>query len=140
MPIGACMARSGRTSFGAIDRPRRSRVFRDLGGTGGQGATMTAPTGLGATSPGMARTLLCFGYEGRCMSLRPYTSESYSESDRPEAWRDVLQSLGLQPAIATATHAGHATAVRRSSWGVTLGRLSAGPQAVSSSLEAPAGL
>ena len=24
----------------------------------------------------------------RCMSFRPFTSESYAEPDRPEAWRD----------------------------------------------------
>ncbi|MFT4278038.1 MAG: acetamidase/formamidase family protein [Rhodopseudomonas sp.] len=64
------------------------------------------------------------------MSLRPYSSESYCEGERPEAWRDVLASLGLQPAAAATSHAGHATAVRRSSAGVTLATLSAGPQAV----------
>ena len=26
------------------------------------------------------------------MSFRPFTSESYSEGDRPEAWRDVLRA------------------------------------------------
>ncbi|GKQ55322.1 acetamidase/formamidase family protein [Bradyrhizobium sp. Ce-3] len=65
------------------------------------------------------------------MRLRPFTSESYSEGDRPEAWRDVLASVGLQPTAATSTHAGHAIAVRRSFQGVTLARLSAGPQSVS---------
>jgi acetamidase/formamidase/AraC-like DNA-binding protein len=85
----------------------------------------------GAVPFGMARRLLRFGYDGRCMSLRPFTSESYSEDDRPEAWRDVLGSVGLQPTVATATHCGHATAVRRSFEGVVLARLSAGAQAVS---------
>lgn len=65
------------------------------------------------------------------MRLRPFTSESYSEGDRPEAWRDVLASVGLQPTAATSTHAGHAIAVRRAFQGVTLARLSAGPQSVS---------
>jgi acetamidase/formamidase/AraC-like DNA-binding protein len=65
------------------------------------------------------------------MRPRPFTSESYSEGDRPEAWRDVLASVGLQPTAATTTHAGHATAVRRNFQGVTLARLSAGPQSVS---------
>ena len=65
------------------------------------------------------------------MTLRPYTSESYSEGERPEAWRDVLASIGLQPTAATTIHAGHATAVRRNFQGVTLAKLSAGPQAVS---------
>jgi acetamidase/formamidase/AraC-like DNA-binding protein len=65
------------------------------------------------------------------MTLRPYTSESYSEGERPEAWRDVLASIGLRPTAVTTIHAGHATAVRRSFQGVTLARLSAGPQSVS---------
>jgi len=78
----------------------------------------------------MARGLLGFGQEGRAMSLRPYSSESYCEGERPEAWRDVLASVGLQPAAAATSHAGHATAVRRSSEGVTLATLSAGAQAV----------
>ncbi|WP_022721435.1 helix-turn-helix domain-containing protein, partial [Rhodopseudomonas sp. B29] len=64
------------------------------------------------------------------MSLRPYSSESYCEGERPEAWRDVLSSLGLQPAAVATSHSGHATAVRRSSDGVTLATLSAGPQAI----------
>src|ERR1700712_2572658 len=65
------------------------------------------------------------------MSTRPCTSESYSEDDRPEAGRDVLSSVGLQPTAATTVHRGHATALRRHAEGVTLVRLSAGPQAVS---------
>jgi acetamidase/formamidase/AraC-like DNA-binding protein len=64
------------------------------------------------------------------MSFRPFTSESYSEDDRPEAWRDVLNAVGLQPASATALYRGHATASRRSFHGVALVRLSAGSQAV----------
>lgn len=93
---------------------------------------MIAPLmGQGAVSFGMAQRLLRFGYEGRCMSLRPFTSESYSEGDRPEAWRDVLVSVGLQPTAAATTHHGHATAVRRTLEGIALARLSAGAQAVS---------
>src|ERR1700712_3560483 len=65
------------------------------------------------------------------MSSRPFTMESYSEDDRPEAWRDVLSSVGLQPTAATTVHRGHATALRRNAEGVTLLRLSAGPPAVS---------
>lgn len=79
---------------------------------------------------GMARGLQGFGHKGRAMSLRPYSSESYCEGERPEAWRDVLASLGLQPSAAATSHAGHATAVRRSSDGVMLATLSAGPQAI----------
>jgi acetamidase/formamidase/AraC-like DNA-binding protein len=65
------------------------------------------------------------------MSFRPFTSESYSEHDRLEAWRDVLSAVGLQPSAGSAVHTGHATASRRSAEGVVLARLAAGPQAVS---------
>jgi acetamidase/formamidase/AraC-like DNA-binding protein len=65
------------------------------------------------------------------MSFRPFTSESYSEGDRLEAWRDVLSAVGLQPAAGSAVHTGHATASRRSAEGVVLARLAAGSQAVS---------
>jgi acetamidase/formamidase/AraC-like DNA-binding protein len=64
------------------------------------------------------------------MSFRPFTSESYSEDDRPEAWRDVLNAVGLQPASATALYRGHATASRRNAPGVALVRLAAGSQAI----------
>jgi acetamidase/formamidase/AraC-like DNA-binding protein len=65
------------------------------------------------------------------MSFRPFTSESYSEDARPEAWRDVLSAVGLQPSAGSALHTGHATASRRNAEGVALARLAAGPQAVS---------
>jgi acetamidase/formamidase/AraC-like DNA-binding protein len=65
------------------------------------------------------------------MSFRPFTSESYSEDDRPEAWRDVLNAVGLQPSAGSALHTGHATASRRTAEGVALARLAAGPQTVS---------
>jgi acetamidase/formamidase/AraC-like DNA-binding protein len=65
------------------------------------------------------------------MSFRPFTSESYSEGDRLEAWRDVLSAVGLQPSAGSAVHTGHATASRRNAEGVVLARLAAGPQAVS---------
>src|SRR5258708_26675199 len=68
---------------------------------------------------------------GRCMSFRPFTSESYSENDRLEAWRDVLSALGLRPSAASSLPTGHATASRRSAEGVVLAKLGAGPQAVS---------
>src|SRR6202158_6175557 len=68
---------------------------------------------------------------GRSMSFRPFTSESYSEDARPGAWRDVRSAVGLQPSVASAVHAGHATASRRSAEGIVLARLAAGPQAVS---------
>lgn len=65
------------------------------------------------------------------MSFRPFTSESYSEDARPEAWRDVLAAVGLQPSAATSVHRGYATASRRGAEGVILAKLSAGSQAVS---------
>src|SRR5258708_16899039 len=65
------------------------------------------------------------------MSFRPFTSESYSENDRLEAWRDVLSALGLRPSAASSLPTGHATASRRSAEGVALAKLAAGPQAVS---------
>jgi len=66
------------------------------------------------------------------MSYRPFTSESYSEHDRPEAWRDVLNAVGLQPTPTAPLYSGHATASRRQAGGVTIARLSAGAQSVSS--------
>ena len=72
------------------------------------------------------------------MSFRPFTSESYSEGDRLEAWRDVLSAVGLQPSAGSAVHTGHATASRRNAEGVVLARLAAGSQAVSP-LPHPAG-
>src|SRR5258708_33405673 len=68
---------------------------------------------------------------GRCMSFRPFTSESYSEDDRLQAWRDVLRAVGLQLSAASTVHAGHATASRRNAEGVVLARLAAGSQTVS---------
>jgi acetamidase/formamidase/AraC-like DNA-binding protein len=65
------------------------------------------------------------------MSFRPFTSESYSEHDRLEAWRDVLSAVGLQPSQGSAVHTGHATASRRTAEGIVLARLAAGPQAIS---------
>jgi acetamidase/formamidase/AraC-like DNA-binding protein len=65
------------------------------------------------------------------MSFRPFTSESYSEADRLEAWRDVLGAVGLQPSPASVVHAGHATATRRNAEGVVLAKLAAGSQVVS---------
>ncbi len=72
------------------------------------------------------------------MSFRPFTSESYSEGDRLEAWRDVLRAVGLQPSAGSAVNTGHATASRRNAEGVVLARLAAGSQAVSP-LPHPAG-
>jgi acetamidase/formamidase/AraC-like DNA-binding protein len=64
------------------------------------------------------------------MSIRPFTSESYSEVDRPGAWADVLGVVGLRPA-SSSTHYGHATALYRNAGGVVLARLTAGSQTLS---------
>jgi acetamidase/formamidase/AraC-like DNA-binding protein len=64
------------------------------------------------------------------MSFRPFTSESYAQDDRPEAWRDVLSAVGLQPASGSSFYDGHATASHRSAAGVALTRISAGSQGV----------
>jgi acetamidase/formamidase/AraC-like DNA-binding protein len=65
------------------------------------------------------------------MSFRPFTSESYAQDDRSEAWRDVLGAVGLQPASISAFYDGHATASHRNGVGVALTRISAGSQGVS---------
>jgi len=64
------------------------------------------------------------------MSFRPFTSESYAQDDRPEAWREVLRAVGLQPASHPAFYDGHATASLRSTQGIALTRLAAGPQVI----------
>jgi acetamidase/formamidase/AraC-like DNA-binding protein len=65
------------------------------------------------------------------MSFRPFTSESYAQADRPEAWRDVLSTVGLKPASANAFYDGHATASHRNTAGLALSRISAGSQGIS---------
>ena len=65
------------------------------------------------------------------MSFRPFTSESYAQADRPDAWRDVLGAVGLKPAQTSAFYDGHATASQRHAQGVALTRLSAGAQTIS---------
>src|ERR1700730_16733150 len=64
----------------------------------------------------------CFDWPvwGRSMSFRPFTSESYSEEARPEAWR-----------AGPPAHTGQPTAPRRSAGGVVRARLTAGSKAVS---------
>jgi acetamidase/formamidase/AraC-like DNA-binding protein len=65
------------------------------------------------------------------MSFRPFTSESYAQDDRPEAWRDVLSAVGLQPVSTSTFYDGHATASHRNAVGVALTRISAGSQGIS---------
>ena len=64
------------------------------------------------------------------MSFRPFTSESYAQNDRPEAWRDVLAAVGLQPVGGHGFFDGHATASHRHAAGVALTRMAAGAQSV----------
>jgi acetamidase/formamidase/AraC-like DNA-binding protein len=64
------------------------------------------------------------------MSFRPFTSESYAQDERPEAWRDVLRAIGLQPVSNAASYDGHATASHRNLPGVALSRLAASPQTI----------
>src|SRR3954467_5968940 len=64
------------------------------------------------------------------MSFRPFTSESYAHDDRPEAWRDVLAAVGLQPAGGHSFFDGHATASHRHAAGVALTRMAAGAQTI----------
>src|SRR6266568_8440597 len=64
------------------------------------------------------------------MSFRPFTSESYAQDDRPEAWRDVLNAVGLQPAPGSSFYDGHATASHRNAAGIALTRMSAGSQGI----------
>jgi len=66
------------------------------------------------------------------MSIHPFTSESYSEGDRTEAWQDVLGGFGLRSQPMSAMHGEHATALSRASLdGVGLMRFAAAPQVFS---------
>ena len=66
------------------------------------------------------------------MSIHAFTSESYSESDRIEAWQDVLGGFGLRSSPLSAKYGEHATALSRASLdGVGLMRFAAGPQVFS---------
>src|ERR1700761_6361759 len=69
---------------------------------------------------------------GRTMSIHAFTSESYSEHDRTEAWQDVLGGFGLRSSPLSARYGEHATALSRASLdGVGLMRFAAGPQVFS---------
>jgi acetamidase/formamidase/AraC-like DNA-binding protein len=66
------------------------------------------------------------------MSIHAFTSESYSETDRIEAWQDVLGGFGLRSSSLSAKYGEHATALSRASLdGVGLMRFAAGPQVFS---------
>ncbi|WP_315835880.1 acetamidase/formamidase family protein [Bradyrhizobium prioriisuperbiae] len=66
------------------------------------------------------------------MSIRPFTSESYSEDDGGAAWQDVLRAFGLQTAPLSPMHDRHVTALSRAaSDTIGLMRFAAGPQTLS---------
>ncbi|HVX78331.1 MAG TPA: acetamidase/formamidase family protein [Bradyrhizobium sp.] len=66
------------------------------------------------------------------MSIHAFTSESYPENDRTEAWQDVLAGFGLRSAPLAARHGEPAMALSRASLdGVGLMRFAAGPQVFS---------
>ena len=66
------------------------------------------------------------------MSIQPFTSESYCEGDRTEAWQVALSGFGLRSSPLSAMHGEHATALSRASLdGVGLMRFAAGPQVFS---------
>lgn len=66
------------------------------------------------------------------MSVRQFSSESYSAGARQEAWQDVLATLGLRSTLAVHEHSPHATATLRGSpEGVVVARLAAGAQTIS---------
>jgi acetamidase/formamidase/AraC-like DNA-binding protein len=66
------------------------------------------------------------------MNIQPFTSESYCEADRTEAWQDVLSGFGLRSSPLSAMHGEHATALSRAALdGVGLMRFAAGPQVFS---------
>ena len=66
------------------------------------------------------------------MSIHAFTSESYSENDRIEAWQDVLGGFGLRSSPLSVRYGEHATALSRASLdGVGLMRFAAGPQVFS---------
>ena len=63
------------------------------------------------------------------MSLRQFTSESYSEGARDAAWQDLIGMLGLRSTFPPQALDGHATAsLRGSPDGISIARLAAGPQ------------
>ncbi len=63
------------------------------------------------------------------MSIHLFTSESYCEVGRAEAWQDVLGGFGLQSQPISIVHGGHATALSRAALdGVGLMRFAGGPQ------------
>src|SRR5262245_46379471 len=68
----------------------------------------------------------CFG---RRMSVHLFTSESYCEVGRADAWQDVLGGFGLQSQPISIVHGGHATALSRAALDVVgLLRFAGGPQ------------
>jgi acetamidase/formamidase/AraC-like DNA-binding protein len=88
--------------------------------------------GFVAPCSGMAVASELAHCAGRTMSIHAFTSESYSEHDRTEAWQDVLAGFGLRSSPLSARYGEHATALSRASLdGVGLMRFAAGPQVFS---------
>ena len=81
----------------------------------------------------LARQLLAEkGRPGPIMSVCQFTSESFSENARREAWQDILGVLGMRSSVSGSGYGLHATALQRdSSDGVVVARLAAGPQTIS---------
>jgi acetamidase/formamidase/AraC-like DNA-binding protein len=66
------------------------------------------------------------------MSIQPFTSESYCEADRTDAWQDVLSGFGLRSSPISTLHGEHATALSRAALdGVGFMRFAAAPQVLS---------
>src|SRR5258707_9854709 len=129
MLIGASTARSGKMSSGATEvvstamELRHAKQFQQVADSIGiSGGHIWWPAGRPGPRFWHGG---CFDSRvwGRCMSFRPFTSESYSENDRLEAWRDVLSALGLRPSAASNVPTGDATASRRSAESVVLAKL-----------------
>ena len=66
------------------------------------------------------------------MGVQQFTSESYGETGRLEAWQDILGELGMRSTLLPAAPSLHATAFHRASAdGVIVARLAAGAQRLS---------
>src|SRR4030088_333117 len=131
MPTGAFTDRSGRMFLCVPKKPADS-------GCGGAVPTLNCHDGgktadrRGAPVVGTSVASVWHVSVGRTMSIHPFTSESYSEGARTEAWQDVLGGFGLRSQPMSAIHGEHATALSRASLdGVGLMRFAAAPQVFS---------
>lgn len=127
MRIGGCTDQSART-FSPVRKKLKQNVI-SLSAAARAGSERGV--GCRTSGRGTAVASLPLVFQGRDMSVRPFTSESYSEEDRPEAWQDLLAAVGLRSAAQAAFQIGHATALYRAGEGVVVARFAAGPQVVS---------